>query len=52
LGFGQPRSKRGQPYPSPAAEAEQIFKDLSEVSAPFGTTVSYKNGVGTLSWKK
>jgi len=52
LGFGQPRSKRGQPYPSPAAEAAHIFKDLSEVSAPFGTTVTYKNGVGTLSWKK
>jgi poly-gamma-glutamate synthesis protein (capsule biosynthesis protein) len=52
MGFGQPRSKRGQPYPSPAAEAEQIFKDLSEVSAPFGTTVNYKNGVGTISWKK
>jgi poly-gamma-glutamate synthesis protein (capsule biosynthesis protein) len=52
MGFGQPRSKRGQPYPSPAAEAEQIFKDLEEVCAPFGTTVSYKNGVGTLSWKK
>jgi poly-gamma-glutamate capsule biosynthesis protein CapA/YwtB (metallophosphatase superfamily) len=52
MGFGQPRSKRGQPYPAPAAEAEQIFKDLEEVCAPFGTTVSYKNGVGTLSWKK
>ncbi len=52
MGFGQPRSRRGQPYPAPAAEAEQIFKDLEEVCAPFGTTVSYKNGVGTLSWKK
>jgi poly-gamma-glutamate synthesis protein (capsule biosynthesis protein) len=51
MGFGQPRTRRGQPYPSPAAEAEQIFKDLEEVCAPFGTTVSYKNGVGTLSWK-
>lgn len=52
LGFGQPRSKRGQPYPAPAAEVEQIFNDLAAVSAPFGTTVSYKAGVGTLSWKK
>jgi poly-gamma-glutamate capsule biosynthesis protein CapA/YwtB (metallophosphatase superfamily) len=51
MGFGQPRSKRGQPYPSPAAEADQIFKDLEQVCAPFGTTVSYKNGVGTLSWQ-
>ena len=52
MGFGQPRSKRGQPYPAPAAEADQIFTDLAEACAPFGTTVTYKNGVGTLSWKK
>jgi poly-gamma-glutamate synthesis protein (capsule biosynthesis protein) len=52
LGFGQPRSKRGQPYPSPATEAQQIFQDLSDACAPFNTTVSYKNGVGTLSWQK
>jgi poly-gamma-glutamate synthesis protein (capsule biosynthesis protein) len=51
MGYGQSRSKRGQPYPAPAAEAEQIFKDLEAVCAPLGTTVSYKNGVGTLSWK-
>jgi poly-gamma-glutamate capsule biosynthesis protein CapA/YwtB (metallophosphatase superfamily) len=51
MGFGQARTKRGQPYPSPAAEAEQIFKDLEKVCTPLGTTVSYKNGVGTLSWK-
>lgn len=52
MGFGQPRTKRGQPYPSPPDEAEQIFKDLQEVCAPFGTIVSFKNGVGTLAWKQ
>lgn len=52
LGFGQVRSKRGQPYPSPPAEAEQIVKDLEQVCAPFGTTVSYKNGVISLSWNE
>jgi poly-gamma-glutamate synthesis protein (capsule biosynthesis protein) len=51
MGFGKARSRRGQPYPSPANEADQIFQDLQEVSAPFGTTVTYKNGVATLSWK-
>ncbi len=52
MGFGQPRIKRGQPYPAPQAESDQIFKDLQELCAPYGTTVQYKNGVGTLSWNK
>ncbi|MDB6091874.1 MAG: hypothetical protein JWN85_4658 [Gammaproteobacteria bacterium] len=51
MGFGQPRIKRGQPYPAPEAEAAQIFKDLEELCAPYGTTVHSKNGVVTLSWK-
>jgi hypothetical protein len=51
LGFGQPRIKRGQPYPAPAAEADQIIKDLQELCQPYGTTVEYKGGVGVLSWK-
>jgi poly-gamma-glutamate synthesis protein (capsule biosynthesis protein) len=51
MGFGQPRIKRGQPYPSPANEADQIMKDLQELCQPFGTNVQYKNGVGILAWK-
>jgi poly-gamma-glutamate capsule biosynthesis protein CapA/YwtB (metallophosphatase superfamily) len=51
MGFGQSRSKRGQPYPAPSAETEQIMKDLQELSAPFGTTVAGKGGVAVLSWK-
>jgi len=51
LGFGQPRIKRGQPYPAPPAEAEQIMKDLQDLCQPFGTTVQYQGGVGILSWK-
>ncbi|HEV7442292.1 MAG TPA: CapA family protein [Steroidobacteraceae bacterium] len=51
LGFGQPRIKRGQPYPAPAAEAGQIINDLQELCQPYGTTVEYKGGVGILSWK-
>jgi poly-gamma-glutamate synthesis protein (capsule biosynthesis protein) len=50
MGFGQSRTRRGQPYPAPEAEAAQIFKDLEELCTPLGTTVHYKNGVGTLSW--
>ncbi len=52
MGFGEARSKRGSPYPAPEAEAVQIFKDLEELCAPYGTKVSYKNGVGTLTWTK
>jgi len=52
LGFGQSRTKRGQPYPAPESEAAQIFKDLTELSAPYGTSLTTKNGVATLSWKK
>jgi len=52
LGFGQPRTKRGQPYPSPPAEAEQIFKDLQQSCEPFNTEVTYRNGVITVSWKE
>lgn len=51
LGFGQSRIKRGQPYPAPKSEADQIIKDLQELCAPFGTTVTYKNGMGVVSWK-
>ena len=51
MGFGQPRTKRGQPYPAPDAEATQIFKDLEELCKPYGTTLQYKNGIGFLTWK-
>ncbi len=50
MGFGQSRTKRGQPYPAPEGEAAQIFKDLEELCAPYGTTLRYKSGVGVLSW--
>ena len=50
MGFGQSRTKRGQPYPAPETEAAQIFKDLEELCAPYGTKLQYKGGVGTLSW--
>ncbi|MDT0495854.1 CapA family protein [Algiphilus sp. W345] len=51
LGYGQPRTKRGQPYPAPDAEASQVIDDLVELCEPYGATVNYKNGVGILSWK-
>jgi poly-gamma-glutamate synthesis protein (capsule biosynthesis protein) len=51
MGFGQPRIKRGQPYPSPQSEADQIVKDLQELCSPYGTTVTAKGGLITVTWK-
>jgi poly-gamma-glutamate synthesis protein (capsule biosynthesis protein) len=51
MGFGQARIKRGQPYPSPQNEADQIVKDLQALCAPYGTTVTYKNGMALVTWK-
>lgn len=45
LGFGNKRSQRGQPSPAPKEEADQIFGDLQEVSAPYGTEFTYKRGL-------
>ncbi|KXT02611.1 hypothetical protein AC579_1993 [Pseudocercospora musae] len=50
MGFGQSRLRRGRPYPSPANETEQIFNDLKDACAVFGTSISYENGVGKLLW--
>jgi len=51
MGFGQPRIRRGQPYPAPASEADQIVKDLQELCAPYGTTVTAKGGMVLVTWK-
>jgi len=48
LGFGNKRSQRGQPYPAPEDQAEQIYGDLQEVSKPFGTHFELKRGLITV----
>jgi poly-gamma-glutamate capsule biosynthesis protein CapA/YwtB (metallophosphatase superfamily) len=52
MGFGQIRSRRGQPYPAPPAEEKQIVDDLKALCAQFGTTVEDRNGVIVVSWKQ
>jgi poly-gamma-glutamate capsule biosynthesis protein CapA/YwtB (metallophosphatase superfamily) len=52
MGFGQSRSRRGQPYPAPAAEEKQIFDDLKALCDQLGTTVEDHNGVLVVSWNK
>ena len=49
LGFGNKRTKRGQPYPAPKEEADQIIEDLKRVSEPFGTKFKYSKGLITVT---
>ncbi|MBQ7624278.1 MAG: CapA family protein [Clostridia bacterium] len=42
LGFNKPRTFKGIPYPASAADTKRIFKVLSDLSAPYGTTLSIK----------
>ncbi|MFT4047363.1 MAG: CapA family protein [Solimonas sp.] len=51
LGFGRPRPRRGQPYPATGDEAKQILDDITELSAPYGTKITVRDGVGFISLK-
>ncbi|MDX1480534.1 MAG: CapA family protein [Woeseiaceae bacterium] len=46
LGFGLPRSVRGRPLLARPELAEKIIEDLRERSAPFGTEIEFRRGVG------
>jgi poly-gamma-glutamate synthesis protein (capsule biosynthesis protein) len=46
LGFGQPAWVRGRPMLARGALAEKILGDLVERSAPYGTEISVRDGVG------
>lgn len=46
LGFGQPRSVRGRPLAAEGALAEKILADLTRLSAPMGTRIVVRDGVG------
>lgn len=46
LGFGQPRQVRGRPMLADAALAQKILNDLSTLSAPYGTKITVRDGVG------
>jgi poly-gamma-glutamate synthesis protein (capsule biosynthesis protein) len=49
LGFDLPRSRRGRPSLASASDAERILKDLQELSAPFGTSITTVNGIGIIN---
>jgi len=46
LGFGKPRTERGRPLLADAASGKKILEDLVQRSAPFGTRITIRDGVG------
>jgi poly-gamma-glutamate synthesis protein (capsule biosynthesis protein) len=48
LGYQQPRSRRGRPVLASGADGRRIIEDLARMSAPFGTKIEYRDGVGVI----
>jgi len=46
LGFGKPRTERGRPLLADASTGKKILDDLTQRSAPFGTRITVRDGVG------
>ncbi len=46
LGFGKPRTERGRPLLADAETGKKILDDLVQRSAPFGTRIAVRGGVG------
>ncbi len=46
LGQKAPRSQRGTPRLADEATGRKIIEHLAELSAPFGTEISYQDGIG------
>ena len=49
LGFGNTRSVRGRPLFAEGELGQKILGDLVRLSAPMGTTITIRNGVGYVS---
>jgi poly-gamma-glutamate synthesis protein (capsule biosynthesis protein) len=49
LGFGQAAHVRGRPMLAQGDLAKKIVDDLIERSKPFGTTITFENGVGRVA---
>jgi poly-gamma-glutamate synthesis protein (capsule biosynthesis protein) len=48
LGFGKPRALRGRPALADEALGHKIIEDLRQLSAPFGTRIEYRDGIGVV----
>jgi poly-gamma-glutamate capsule biosynthesis protein CapA/YwtB (metallophosphatase superfamily) len=46
LGFGKPRTERGRPMLADAALGKKILDDLAQRSAPLGTRMTVRAGIG------
>jgi poly-gamma-glutamate capsule biosynthesis protein CapA/YwtB (metallophosphatase superfamily) len=46
LGYGKPSGVRGRPMLAAPEDADKILADLAKLSAPFGTTIENRGGVG------
>ena len=46
LGYGLPRQVRGRPVLAQGELAEKILGDLVNLSAPFGTEIEFRRGIG------
>jgi poly-gamma-glutamate capsule biosynthesis protein CapA/YwtB (metallophosphatase superfamily) len=46
LSQAEPRSQRGTPRIARGAKAEKIIKRLAALSAPFGTVIEFRDGIG------
>lgn len=48
LGFGKPRPQRGRSKLADPALAKKIIDRLTKLSAPYGTKISFDNGIGVV----
>jgi len=48
LGFGEPRTIRGRPALADQELGRKIIEDLRRLSAPFGTRIEYRGGIGVV----
>ena len=48
LGQKKARAQRGRPLPATAEEAQQIIQHLADLSAPYGTKISFQNSKGII----
>jgi poly-gamma-glutamate synthesis protein (capsule biosynthesis protein) len=49
LGHGKPPAERGRPMLASGALAQKIIDDLTRLSQPFGTTVTFDGKVGRVT---
>jgi len=47
-GFARPRAQRGRPVLAEAVMAERVIARVARLSAPYGTVVENRDGMGVL----